>query len=281
MRNGYASTKMDHPVATGDDVPDRPSSKFTYTITNNNNKYATATWTGAMSDAEERVLREWADRISPESLKDAFVEAIGRLVDQLDRTSIAKRLRPLRPKQDKLDDAITRQLTIEPDKLSWNGRVHAVGQLQELGDLATKGDASFDKAVAAIVERLENEQVTQPFDSPIQVRPTTASITGALHGRLLVGTAALEYEGIMSRDEAESHLNALSQPADKKAVEQLYRQTVRHGLRDNGLQIAARRGSARVSKMRAIPIQDLAADGPSAKSDQGRSVSDGQGQQPT
>jgi hypothetical protein len=125
--------------------------------------------------------------------------------------------------------------------------------------LTAVGDASFKAAIAAIIEHLENDPVTQPFSPPIPARPTTASLPEGVKGNLLIGTAALEYDGIMSKDEAQSCINALSQPADKKALEQLYRQTVQHSLRDNGLKIATRRGSARVSAMRAIPIEDLSA----------------------
>jgi hypothetical protein len=100
-------------------------------------------------------------------------------------------------------------------------------------------------------------------------------------GNLLIGTAALEYNGVMPRDEAQRCMAVLSQPADKKALEQLYRQTVRRGLRNSGLKIAARRGSARVSEMIPIPIQDLAVDGPAAAKGPSTLASGGQNQQPT
>jgi hypothetical protein len=251
-----ANINMDHPVKKDDKVPDPPS-KLTYTKADD--KYTGVTWTGAMSDAEESELRDWPNNISPQSLKDVFVGTIGRLIAQLDALNIVQPLTPFpRPKQDQLDDSIKGQLTIEPEKLSWTGRVHT-DQLHELRALTAVGDASFKAAIAAIIEHLENDPVTQPFSPPIPARPTTASLPEGVKGNLLIGTAALEYDGIMSKDEAQSCINALSQPADKKALEQLYRQTVQHSLRDNGLKIATRRGSARVSAMRAIPIEDLSA----------------------
>jgi hypothetical protein len=84
----------------------------------------------------------------------------------------------------------------------------------------------------------------------------TADLPERLRPRLLIGREVMHYHGIMPEAEARGYYDQ-AQPVDQKAIARLYRQTVRRGLRDNGLKIAARRGTADASEMRTIEIGSL------------------------
>ena len=129
--------------------------------------------------------------------------------------------------------------------------------MAELRQLAGMGDKSFRDAIQAIIHELETKPFDKPLKPKIPIRPTTASLSEPLHGKLLIGTAELVHPGVLAAETARTRRERLTEPADKEALAQLYRQTVQRGLHDNGLRIATRRGSAKMSELKIIPVAEL------------------------
>jgi hypothetical protein len=245
-------------------VPDPPPAKLTLEPSNSTElAYTRLTWTGAMSDREEQELRKWHARVPPlpPGAREILARAVHTLIDKLNTDgNITEPIHPppRRPTRAELDadPLLQGQLKIEADKVTWTGRLRSAEQIEHLRNLPMAGDPSFQQAVAEIIAEIEGQREVLAFTEKIPLRPMTADLPERLRPRLLIGREVMHYHGIMPEAEARGYYDQ-AQPVDQKAIARLYRQTVRRGLRDNGLKIAARRGTADASEMRTIEIGSL------------------------
>jgi hypothetical protein len=132
------------------------------------------------------------------------------------------------------------QLTIEPTRVEWRGRVHNTAQLQALQSLT--GDEPFTTAIRALVGELNAKQVAIAFDLP--VRPQPEDLPDTLRNQLLIGRARIRYHGLMTVDEGHALQKLCQLQPDRQAIQRLYDSSLNRGLRGRSLSIAARRGSA-------------------------------------
>jgi hypothetical protein len=218
--------------------------------------YTRLTWTGAMSDEEEQDLRAWAARMPPFLL--VAVHALINKLNTAGNQTVEMDPPPRRPTQAELDadELLKGQIRIEARKVTWTGRLRWPEQIERLKNLPMVGDPSFQQAVAEILAEIEGQREVLAFAERIPLRPMTADLPERLQPRLLIGRELMHYHGIMTEADARGYYDQ-AQPVDQKAIARLYRQTVRRGLRDNGLQIAARRGTANASDLRTIEIGPL------------------------
>ena len=193
------------------------------------------TWIGpAPTDAQRSALN---------SLRgdEDFLMARGRLLGAIDTTKSVNLVpRPKRPRQNDLPELLNSQLSIEPTRVEWRGRVYNTAQWQALRSLT--GDEPFTTAIQAIVGELNAKQVAIAFDLPI--RPQPEDLPDTLRNQLLIGRARIRYHGLMTLDEGLALQKLCQLQLDKQAIQRLYDSTLNRGLRDRSLSIVARRGSA-------------------------------------
>jgi hypothetical protein len=150
-----------------------------------------------------------------------------------------------RPTQNDVPAGIAAQLTVTEATLTWRGllRPGHPANLQAFQEKAHPQDTRFREIVQAIIDELNDRK--QTFMSPIPHRPHTNDIPIPLQDKLLIGRAVASYHGIMDEAETEALLKTANLgTVDKGALRRLYAKTVRRGLRQSGLQIGVRRGSA-------------------------------------
>jgi hypothetical protein len=146
------------------------------------------------------------------------------------------------------------QLTIEPTKVRWKGRLRSDEQSKALESLT--GDAPLRNAIASIRATLSGvKEVT--FTTPLPVRPQSETLPEVLQNTLLIGRAIIRYHGLIAVNEAQILQSLFSTKPDKDAIERLYSASAKKGLRDRKLMIRARRGSAVPSEMNELTSQGL------------------------
>jgi hypothetical protein len=157
-----------------------------------------------------------------------------------------------RPRQADVPPALASNLTIEPEAITWSGRVRDATQLALLSGLS--GDAPFDAAIASLLASLGTQVLTAVFVSP--VRPAQSEL-GGLGSRLLLGRALLRHQGLMAAEEARELSGLFGAAVDQRAVERLYRRSHENPLRQRSIELRARRGSAAPSALVELPLTPL------------------------
>jgi hypothetical protein len=232
-------------------------------------------WKGSWSDEEIVSLDNWAlsndyamHTNPPVGVPPLIRIAAAKLKDALlanKQWSSGK----LRPDQGSLDsdsrfDNIRPQLSIEEDKILWRGHLRDVSAISELNLFSREShssDEAFRTAVGSIhaeLERRRDSGLTFDFKTPVPKRPHTADLPEALRDRLLIGRAVASYHGIMDAEKTAGLLARDElQHVDGRALRRLYDKTVARGLRNSGLLIGARRGSAKPAEIEPIEILPL------------------------
>jgi hypothetical protein len=151
-----------------------------------------------------------------------------------------------RPRQ--LPEILQNQLSLQPTQIIWQGRLHSKDQLDALNSL--QGDDSFNRAIRAMVQEVQTQRTTVPFD--LAMRPQPEDLAALLGNKLLIGRNYIRYHGLMTVAEGQA-LQGLcrqtdgSTPSypDRQAIQRLYSMSLNQGWRGRSLELAARRGSAR------------------------------------
>jgi hypothetical protein len=151
-----------------------------------------------------------------------------------------------RPRQ--LPEILQNQLSLQPTQIIWQGRLHSKDQLDALNSL--QGDDSFNRAIRAMVQEVQTQRTTVPFD--LAMRPQPEDLAAPLGNKLLIGRNYIRYHGLMTVAEGQA-LQGLcrqtdgSTPSypDRQSIQRLYSMSLNQGWRGRSLELAARRGSAR------------------------------------
>lgn len=190
-------------------------------------------WVGAtLSDTQ-------AEQLKRITVDDFTTEIRNQLAQKCVATILIDGLNP-RPSSSELPAILQNNLVIQPNSVTWNGRLATPAQLTALEQLA--GDTSFQEAITEIIDRLTRD--VESIDLSLPVRPQQQDLPVELKEALLLGRFVLRFHGLMTQEEGELLLNAYPDLPDKRAIVNLYEDAVQRGMRGKSLKIRARRGSA-------------------------------------
>jgi hypothetical protein len=231
-------------------LPATIASRWTYTFDASGTHYAGASWTGPLHDEDLGALDRNAQIAS-------LRQAVAELRRQADAARFAIVLPPPpehgRPTPADLPPVLAGSLVIDPELLSWRGRLRNPEQRAALA--AMSGDPPFDAAVAELLARLDGQILEVVFVSPVRAQAT--DLGPLLQGQLLLGRARLSHSGLLAASEAAELAALFDLDVDRRAVERLYRDSQSNPLRVRQLKLRAKRGSATPSTLVDIPLDPL------------------------
>jgi hypothetical protein len=207
---------------------------------------ATLVWNGPVSPDQRQTLVAWRSLPQTGTVFQSLLDQFDGFLDSENFDASEEW-----PRDNELPRVLAGRLSVTSGTANWAGLDLDSAQQTALQNLSADGTfgPTFRGAVQKILTALENAKTAAiALPSGWKPRPATGDL---LADKLLIGNAAIEFHGVMSRDEAAKLASGQLAP-DAAAIGELFSASQSAGLNGAAIEIRARLGTAAVSRLTPI-----------------------------